>query len=126
MRGALSLATRAAVLTTLLAAGGCQSTDGPSPAPAVLVSADPASMERLKAALARATGATQIELGPGDPMRSSVITVLPRPPSPQEDRSLAMPTLFRLELQGATCSLVREATGARLKLEGVACRAAPR
>jgi hypothetical protein len=55
-------------------------------------------------------------------MHSSVISVLPRSPGPQDDRSLAMPTLFRLEVQDTTCSLVREDTGARQALDRVTCR----
>lgn len=107
-----------------LMAGGCQSVA--APAPAVLTRADPATMERLKAALAGAMGRSQIELGPGDATQSSVITVLPRPAGPLDTHSLAMPTTFRLELQGKTCTLVRADTGARVALGGVDCRSATR
>jgi hypothetical protein len=81
-------------------------------------------MARLKAALANAMGRSQIELGPGDPTQSSVLSVLPLPPGPLEDRSLAKPTIFRLEIEGRACILVREDTGARISLDGVSCRAA--
>jgi len=118
-----SVAARpAAILAALLASGGCRVLTAPAPVPAVVVQADAATMQRLKAALATAMGRAQVELGPGDLMKSSMISVLPRPLGPQEDRSLAMPTLFRLEVQGATCSLFREDTGARQALDGVACR----
>jgi hypothetical protein len=95
-------------------------------APAVLTRADPPAMERLKAALAKAMGRTYIELGPGDPTQTSVISVLPLPLNPLEDRSLARPTLFHLEIEGAVCVLVREDNAARYPLDGVACKAAQR
>ena len=110
----------AAMSAVLLLSGGCQSMA--APAPAVLARADAATMERLKASLAKAVGRAPIELGPGDPTQSPQITVLPRPPSPQEDRSLAKPTNFRLEVEAKSCSLVREDTGARTLLDGVECR----
>jgi hypothetical protein len=81
-------------------------------------------MARLKAALATAMGQAQVELGPGDPTHSSTLSVLPRPPGPPEDRSLALPTIFRLEMDGAACFVVREDSGARTALEGVTCRPA--
>lgn len=117
---------RGRAITTLLAAmlipalGACQS----MAAPAVLTKADPPAMERLKATLAKAMGRPSIELGPGDPTQNSVISVLPRPLAPQEDRSLAKPTIFRLEIEGGACVLVREDTAARIPLDGVECRAA--
>lgn len=114
-------AASAIVLSAALA-GACQSTA--QPAPAVLTRADDATMARLKAALAREMGRSPIELGPGDPTQSPVISVLPLPPGPLEDRSLAKPTIFRLEIEGQTCVLVREDTGARIVAEGVTCKAA--
>ncbi len=101
---------------------GCQSLE--SPVPAVLASADADTMAKLKAALATAMGQAHVELGPGDPTRSSTLSVLPRPPGPPEDRSLAMPTIFRLEIEGGGCFVVREDGGARARIEGVACRPA--
>jgi hypothetical protein len=102
--------------------GACQSTA--QPAPAVLAHADDATMARLKAALAKEMGRSPIELGPGDPTQSPVISVLPLPPGPLEDRSLAKPTIFRLEIEGQTCILVRDDTGERIVVEGVSCKAA--
>ena len=81
-------------------------------------------MERVKAALAKAMGRAHVELGPGDPTRSPEISVLPRPPGPQEDRSLAKPTIFRLEIEGGSCFVARTDTGARERVEGVECREA--
>jgi len=115
----------AAILLSALLAGACQSTAAAA-TPAVLTRADAAAMAHLKAALAKAMGRSPIELGPGDPTQSSVLSVLPLPPGPLEDRSLAKPTIFRLEIEGETCFLVREDTGVRARLEGVDCRAAPR
>lgn len=117
--------SRAPILHTIVSAvvlGGCQSLAGP--APAVLASNDPAAIERLKAALADAMGQAKVELGPGDPTQSSTVSVLPRPPGPLEDRSLALPTLFRLEIDGGQCFVVRADGGVRKRIEGVGCRPA--
>lgn len=95
-----------------------------APAPAVLASGDPATLSALRAALAQAMGQAQVELGPGDPTQSPIISVLPRPPGPLEDRSLALPTIFLLETQNGQCFLVREEGGARTRIEGVFCKPA--
>jgi hypothetical protein len=113
----------ALILLSAMAGGGCQST-ATAGVPAVLTQADEAAMGRVKATLAKAMGRSQVELGPGDPTQSSVVSVLPLPPSPLDDRSLAKPTLFRLEIEDDACFLVREDTGERFMLEGVKCRAA--
>ncbi|MDP3738892.1 MAG: hypothetical protein Q8R02_15970 [Hyphomonadaceae bacterium] len=110
----------AAIFLFAALAGACQSTA----VPAVLTQADEAAMGRLRAALAKAMGQAEVQLGPGDPSQTSVVSVLPLPPGPLEDRSLAKPTIFRLEIEGETCVLVREDTGARVTLEGVDCRPA--
>ncbi len=112
----------AAILLSVVLAGACQST--PMAVPAVLTHADQDAIGRLKAAIAKAMGRSQVELGPGDPTQSSVLSVLPLPAGPLEDRSLAKPTIFRLEIEGETCVLVREDTGARIALDGIGCRAA--
>jgi hypothetical protein len=109
-------------------AGCCQSTSAQAASPAVLAQADEATMARIKAALAKEMGRSPVELGPGDLTQSSTISVLPLPPGPLEDRSLARPTIFRLEIEGGACVLVREGeagvSGARIPLDGVECRAA--
>lgn len=112
-----------AIVLAAVFAGCCQSVQA---APAVLTRADEAAMVRLKAALAKEMGRSPVELGPGDPTQSSVVSVLPLPPGPLEDRSLAKPTIFRLEIESGACILVREDTGARTALEGIECRAAVR
>jgi hypothetical protein len=112
-----------AIIVSVVLAGACQLT--PTAVPAVLARADAAAIDRVKAVLAKEMGRSPIQLGPGDLTQSPVVSVLPLPPGPLEDRSLAMPTIFRLELEGEVCLIVREDTGARLKLDGVDCRAAP-
>lgn len=113
----------ALVLLAALLAGACQTAGA---APAVLTHADPGTMSHLKATLATAMGRPKIELGPGDPTQSPVLSVLPPSPGPLEDRTLAKPTIFRLEIEGGTCVLVREDTGARIPLTGIDCRAVAR
>jgi hypothetical protein len=110
----------AAIFLAAVLAGACKTTA----APAVLTQADDATMGRLKAALAKAMGQAEVQLGPGDPTQSSVVSVLPLPPGPLEDRSLAKPTTFHLVIEDGACLLVRAETGERIKLEGVTCRAA--
>ena len=112
----------AALVLAAVLASACQTAS--AAVPAVLTHADQVSMDRLKSTLAKAVGRSQVELGPGDLTQTSVVSVLPRPPGPLEDRSLAKPTLFRLEIEGGNCALVREDTGARVPLAGVDCRAA--
>lgn len=114
----------AAILGFAVFAGCCQSAPAQEGSPAVLTKADEATMERLTAALVKEMGRSPLQFGPGDPTRSPTISVLPLPPGPLEDRSLAKPTIFRLEIEGGSCVLVREDTGARIALEGVECRAA--
>jgi hypothetical protein len=108
----------------MLASGACQSTDQTDLKPAVVVKADAQTMDHLKAALAKAMGRAQVELGPGDPTKSSEISVLPRPLGPAEDRSLSKPTIFRLETDGSSCFVTRTDNGAREKVDGVECKAA--
>ncbi len=111
------------VLTILLPA--CQSAGETGPvAPAVLVSADAATMAKVKAVLADAVGRATIELGPEDPTQSSTLSVLPPRPSSLEDRSLAAPVQFDLMIQDGNCYAVRRATSAMLRLDGVSCRLA--
>jgi hypothetical protein len=118
----MRLVTLLSIAALMPGLGACQS----MAAPAVLTKADPPAMEALKATLAKAMGRSRIDLGPGDPTQTSVISVLPLPLAPQEDRSLAKPTIFHLEIEGANCVLVRQDTGARIPLDGVECKAAQR
>lgn len=91
-------------------------------APAVLVSADPQTMAVVKSVLADAMGRARIELGPGDPTATSRISVLPPRLGPDETRSPATPTQFDLMIEGRSCYLVRQDSGARFALDGVACQ----
>lgn len=113
----------AMIVLSAVFAGCCQSVPAAA-GPAVLVRGDAADMARLRAALEKEMGRSPVEFGPGDPTQTSTISVLPLPPGPLEDRSLAKPTIFRLEIEGDACVLVREDTGARIPVEGVECRAA--
>lgn len=106
-----------------LLAGACQSVAG-AQQPAVLMQGDAAAMEQVRAALAKEMGRSPVDLGPSDPTRSPVISVLPVPAGRLNDRDMALPTVFRLESDGQTCALVREDNGRRIALAGVTCRAA--
>ncbi len=99
---------------------GCQTHNAPEPA--VLESVDDATMSALHAALADAMGRARVELGPGDLTTDSIITVLPPPLAPQEDRSLAKPTYFDLMKANGGCILANRETGAEYPLKGVSCR----
>ena len=116
------MSVRASIATLMAAAlcGACQA----MAAPAVLTSSDAASVDRLKVALGKAMGRARIDLGPADPAQPSVIAVLPLPLIPQDNRSLATPTIFRLEIENGACILVREDTGVRYPADGVECKAA--
>jgi hypothetical protein len=111
----------------VLAASACQIAGPPVTKPAVLVRTDAATMDRLKAALAKAMGRAHVELGAGDPTQSPELSILPRPLGPYEDRSLARPTIFRLEIEGSSCFVARQgeagASSARERVDGVECRA---
>jgi len=84
---------------------------------------DTRAMDVLRSAIAKEMGRTSIDLGPSDPTLNPVVSVLPIPPGPLDDKSLAMPTVFRIEVDGQSCSLVRESTGVRVVLDGVRCQA---
>ena len=107
----------------LLVGSACQSAMSP-PQPALLMPGDSAAMRQLRLALETELGRRPVDLGPSDPTRSSVISVLPVPAGLLNDRDLALPTTFRLESEGQTCALVREGAGTRIVLDGVTCRTA--
>jgi hypothetical protein len=98
---------------------GCATRVGPHPAR--LSSTSPQVMARVKAVLATAMGTNRIELGPEDHSRSTSLTVLPPPLGPLETRSLAVPSVFDIVKEGASCALVARTTGRRFPLTGVAC-----
>jgi hypothetical protein len=92
---------------------------------ATLARADEATMQALRAGLARALGRGEAVLGPGDLTQRSEVSVLPPPLGPNETRSLAAPTLFTLVLRGGRCMALRSDTGAAYPLPGVGCKPAP-
>lgn len=92
--------------------------------PAVLESGDIETITTLKSVLAEAMNTATVELGAGDPTVTSTIAVLPPRPSSYEDRSLARPVLFDLEIRArGGCFAVRRDTGAAYELIGVRCKA---
>ena len=101
--------------------GACQ-TVAPK-IPAVLASADDATIAQVKSVLADAVGRAAIDLGPGDLSRRSMISVLPPPLAAREDRSMATPVVFDIMLSGGDCYAVKRETGEAFAL-GVPCRAA--
>lgn len=110
----------AAVVFGVAATMGCET--HMSPTPAVLETADAETMASLTATLAAAMDRAQVELGPSDLTAESVITVLPPPLGPGEDRSLATPTYFDLMIIDGDCVAVRRETGDQYVLDGVSCR----
>ncbi|MEL7539421.1 MAG: hypothetical protein AAGJ51_00845 [Pseudomonadota bacterium] len=94
----------------------------PAPQPAVLIDADAATLDAVRAGLAPTMGRANIEFGAGDPTVSPSIAVLPPKPSALETQSVAMPTLFNLYMKGATCVAIREGTEEEIILQNVACR----
>jgi hypothetical protein len=90
--------------------------------PAVLERTDEMSLAALRTAIERDLGRSPIAFGAGDPSVRPEVSVLPPPLHPLEDRSLVLPTLYRIEAAHGRCYLVREGASARLLLEGVSCR----
>ena len=112
---------RRALFVIALVVGACAG----APQPALLMQGDTVAMDQLRAVLAREMGRAEVDIGPSDPTVSSVISVLPVPTGPLNDRDMALPTVFRLESDGQGCALLRQGTGARIALDGAKCRAAP-
>ena len=119
---AVSLRLIVAICAAASTFSACQS-DPMRSMPATLMPGDTRAMDVLRSAIAKEMGRTSIDLGPSDPTLNPVVSVLPIPPGPLDDKSLAMPTVFRIEVDGQSCSLVRESTGVRVVLDGVRCQA---
>lgn len=115
-----SIVNTMAILSGVIILSACQ-TPG-SPSPAVLENSNEDNLAALRKGLAKAMGRANVALGPDDPTRNSSITVLPPPPGPSEDRSLAMPTYFDLMLVNNECVLAARESGDHFPLPGVACR----
>ena len=107
-----------------LMAGACQSGVA-APQPALLLQGDTGAMGQLTIALEKEMARSPINLGPSDPTHSPMISVLPVPAGPLNDRDMALPTVFRLQIDGQGCALMREGTHRRIGLAGVKCRAVP-
>lgn len=123
----LALSTMLASMVAAGFLGACQMTESDASDPgslreAVLENDAPENLAALRAALGAAVGRAQIDLGPGDPTKSSVVTVLPPPVHPNETHSMARPTQFRMVLKDDACLAVRQDTGEAVMLEGVRCR----
>lgn len=108
------------LLAASLLAGACQS--APRNGYAVLASTDADTMTTVRLTLARAMNVASVEIGPGDLSAQSTISVLPPPPSSNEDRSTVMPTQFDIMLKDGACVVVRRDTGEAFALDGVKCR----
>ncbi len=93
----------------------------PAPEAAVLKKTDAETMAKVMTVLAGALNVASVEFGGGDPSQAPVISVLPPPLGPHEDRSPAMPVLFDLVLRKDGCYAVRRETGEAFWLEGVGC-----
>ena len=111
----------AAGIVSLAALPGCRHAMN-TPVPARLADTEPATMAALRAHLAEAMGEAKVELGASHPDRTGDVIVLPRRLAPVEDRSLAQPIRFDLELRGQTCFAVRRDTGEEVRLDGVDCQ----
>lgn len=118
IRAAIPLALSGA----LAACACCTAPD--TPQPALLASADEATVSQLKAYLGEALGRADIELGAGDLLTATSVAVLPPPLGPNEGASPVRPVIFDLQLAGSDCEAVRRDTGTIVRLEGIACRPA--
>ena len=106
----------------LVFAAACQTTGATEDA--VLASSDSDTIAVLQSTLAAAMNVASVQLGPEDPTQTSMISVLPPRPGPQEDRSLAQPTQFRIILKNGRCHVMRVDTGAMYELVGIRCLSA--
>lgn len=108
---------RILTVSMLAGVGACQS----SPQPATLVDASPETLSALTGVLAAAVDRAQVQLGPGDLTKESVISVLPPRPGPLEGNSPAMPTIFDIVLVEGECFVQERQSGERFPLTGIAC-----
>lgn len=95
----------------------CQS----APEPAILDDVSPETISVVTGVLAAAVDRAQIQLGPGDLTRDSVISVLPPRPGPQEGSSTAMPTIFDIVLMDGDCYVQERESGEMFPLNGITC-----
>lgn len=118
--------------TLILAAGSCLSGCATVPldqlSPAVLASADEASLQQVKATIAQMMKKSVIKLGTNDYANSSTISVLPDrltapAGAPFTQHDFALPIQFDIMSDGANCYIVKQGTDDYMPLDGVACRA---
>lgn len=93
--------------------------------PARLMASDGATMTIVRETLAKAVGRPRIELGPENLATSTIITVLPPPLGLYDTRSLAVPSVFDIKIQGGTCVLIARDGGKIHPLTGAKCVVAP-
>jgi hypothetical protein len=126
MRGA-SITRHPAALSALVFAMFITSCATQQPQMAAsLVMADAATANNVREVLAQAVGRTNIQLGPEDLATSTTISVLPLPLTNHDGRSLAMPTLFDIVVEGSQCLLVAREGGQRYPLTRSICVSAPK
>jgi hypothetical protein len=92
--------------------------------PALLGTTTDAPLDELEADVASALGRGQVAFGSPDPRTEPTLVLLPPPPAPYEDRSVARPEAYDLRFIGGTCAIVRRTDGEVMPLPGVSCRSA--
>lgn len=108
-----------AVATAIVA--GCQTTPSVQ-SPAVLSSASPDNMAKLKDGLAKAMNKNSITLGANDPTVTATVAVLP-PRTGDLGHSTVLPTLFDLVTDGQDCYAKKRGNEDLVLLPGVDCEA---
>ncbi len=111
------------ILSVSVMAGlaACQS----APQPATLADASPETIAAVTGVLAAAVDRAQIQLGPGDLTKDSVISVLPPRPGPLEGNSPVLPTIFDIVLVDGVCHVQERSSGELYPLTGIACSPVP-
>ncbi|MAP96333.1 MAG: hypothetical protein CMK07_15415 [Ponticaulis sp.] len=102
-------------------AGPSTEGDGVYSGPAILLSGDTASLDKLIEHLADAMGRAEIELGAGDPTITSSVSVLPPPGGPLEGRNVSTPEIFNLSLRDGVCYASRVSKCEEIELADVTC-----
>lgn len=116
----------------ILAAGtclpACETMPSGAFAPAVLTSADEASLQVVKSTIAQMMGKNSVKLGTNNYASSSTISVLPDrltapAGAPFTQHDFALPIQFDVMMAGSKCYIVKQGTEDYVPLEGVSCRA---
>lgn len=116
---------RLSILAAFFMTTACQTTAASTPVPAVLVSTDTATMDKLKSTLSKALGQKTIMFGATD-WTSSTVSVLPQrgqSPSgaPFNQQDFAIPKQFDLMMDSGGCYLQQKGTDTTIPLENIAC-----